>query len=129
MVNNNVVKKTVYDKLVAKVNNIDTSRFVLKIKYDTDKSNLEKLVVQTKKFLMLVDLLKKTDYNSKITKIESKIPSVSGLATDSASTAAENKIPNVTNLVKKADYDAKISGIEKKFTDHYHDRSLLQNLS
>ena len=38
-------------------------------------------------------------------------------------------MPNVTNLVKKADYDAKISGIEKKFTDHYHDRSLLQNLS
>ena len=83
MVNNNFVKKTVYDKLVAKVNNIDTSRFVLKIKYDTDKSNLEKLVVQTKKFLV-----KKTDYNSKIIKIESKIPSISGLATDSASTAA-----------------------------------------
>ena len=124
MVNNNFVKKTVYDKLVAKVNNIDTSRFVLKIKYDTDKSNLEKLVVQTKKFLV-----KKTDYNSKIIKIESKIPSISGLATDSASTAAKNKMPNVTNLVKKADYDAKISGIEKKFTDHYHDRSLLQNLS
>ena len=29
--------KTVYDKLVGKVNNIDTSGFVLKIKYDTDK--------------------------------------------------------------------------------------------
>ena len=30
-----------YDKLVAKVNNIDSSRFVLKTKYDTDKSDLE----------------------------------------------------------------------------------------
>ena len=29
-----------YDELVAKVNNIDTSGFVLKTKYDTDKSNL-----------------------------------------------------------------------------------------
>ena len=29
---NNVVKKTVYDKLVAKVNNIETSNFVLKTK-------------------------------------------------------------------------------------------------
>ena len=38
MVRNDVVKKDVYDKLVAKVNNIDTSRFVLKTKYDTDKS-------------------------------------------------------------------------------------------
>ena len=40
---NNVVEKTVYDKLVAKGNNIDTSGFVLKAKYDTDKSSLEKL--------------------------------------------------------------------------------------
>ena len=41
-----VVKKSVYDKLVAKVNNIDTSDFVLKTKYNTDKTELEK------KFLM-----------------------------------------------------------------------------
>ena len=33
----NVFKKTAYDKLVAKVNSIDTSAFVLKTKYDTDK--------------------------------------------------------------------------------------------
>ena len=39
---NNVVKKTVYDKLVEKVNNIDTNGLVLKTKYDTDKSELEK---------------------------------------------------------------------------------------
>ena len=37
----NDVKKTVYDKLVAKVNNIDTSDFVLKTKYNTDKTKLE----------------------------------------------------------------------------------------
>ena len=37
VVKNDVVKKDVYDKLVAKVNSIDTSRFVLKTKYDTDK--------------------------------------------------------------------------------------------
>ena len=30
-----------YDELVAKVNNIDTNGFVLKTKYDTDKSNLK----------------------------------------------------------------------------------------
>ena len=33
-----------YDKLVAKVNAIDTSRFVLKTKYGTDKSDLEKKI-------------------------------------------------------------------------------------
>ena len=53
VVKNDVVKKTVYDKLVAKVNNIDTSGFVLKTKYDTDKSELEKT------FLILVVLLKR----------------------------------------------------------------------
>ena len=34
--------KKLYDKLVAKVNNIDTNDFVLKTKYDTDKPELEK---------------------------------------------------------------------------------------
>ena len=33
-----VVKKNVYDKLVDEGNSIDTSSFVLKTKYDTDKS-------------------------------------------------------------------------------------------
>ena len=41
---NYVVKKTEYDKLVAKVNNIDTTGFVLKTTYDTDKTDLEKKV-------------------------------------------------------------------------------------
>ena len=50
IVKNAVVKKTVYEKLVAKVNNIDTSEFVLKTKYQTDKSDKKiKLEVQTKK--------------------------------------------------------------------------------
>ena len=34
IVKSDVVKKTVHDKLVAKVNSIDTSGFVLKTKYD-----------------------------------------------------------------------------------------------
>ena len=42
VVKNDVVKKTVYNKLVAKVNSIDTSRFVLKTSYDTNKKELEK---------------------------------------------------------------------------------------
>ena len=42
--------------------------------------------------------LKKTNYNTKITELENKIPDVSNLATK---TAVENKIPSVSNLVKK----------------------------
>ena len=46
-------KKTVFDKLVAKVNNIDTSGFLLKTKCCTDKSDLEKkLVMHIKKILI-----------------------------------------------------------------------------
>ena len=41
VVNNEVVKNSMYDKLVAKLNAIDSSEFVLKSKYDTDKSDLE----------------------------------------------------------------------------------------
>ena len=52
-IKNDVVKKAVFDELIGKVNNIDTSGFVLKTKYDTDKSELEK------KFLILVIFLKR----------------------------------------------------------------------
>ena len=41
VVKNDVVKKAVYNKLAAKVNGIDTSNFVLKSKYQTDKTKLE----------------------------------------------------------------------------------------
>ena len=61
VVNNEVVKKTVYDKLAAKVNNIDIRRFVLKTKDDTDKSTLEKEISDAdKKYIKLEDLLKNT---------------------------------------------------------------------
>ena len=49
VVNNDVVKKTVYNKLVPKVNNIDISGFVLNTKYDTSKSDLEKNVSDAEK--------------------------------------------------------------------------------
>ena len=86
VVKNDVVRKDVYDKLVAKVNNIDTSGFVLKTEYDTDKSKLENKI---------------PDYNTKITEIEGKIPDISNLATKTALTTGENKIPDVSNLATK----------------------------
>ena len=69
-----VVKKTVYDKLAAKVNNTDTSDFVLKTKYQTDKTELEKKTPD------LTDFVKKT----KLTELENKIPYVTSLATKTA---------------------------------------------
>ena len=113
-VKNDVVKKAVYDKLVAKVNNIDTSDFVLKTKYQTDKTELEKKIPDVS------NLVKK----AKLTELENKIPDVSSLATKTALTAVENKIPSVSSLVKKTDYDTKISELEKKLTDHNHDKCI-----
>ena len=88
-----------YDELVAKVNNIDTSDFVLKTKYQTDKTELEKKIPD------VTDFVKKT----KLTELENKIPYVSSLATKTALTAVENKTPSVSSVVKKADYDTKVS--------------------
>ena len=66
VVNNKFVKKTVYDKLVAKVNNCDTSGFVLKTKHDTDKSNLEKNISDADK--MAGELLTKQMIKLKLLK-------------------------------------------------------------
>ena len=103
-----------YDKLVAKVNNIDTSDFVLKTKYQTDKAELEKKIPD------VTDFVKKT----KLTELENKIPDVSSLATKTALTAVENKIPSVRSLVKKTNYDTKLSELEKKLTDHNYGKCI-----
>ena len=46
-------------------------------------------------------MVKKTGFNTKVTEIEGKIPSITGSATNSELTAVENKIPHVSSLVKK----------------------------
>ena len=135
VVENDVVKKTAYDILVAKVNSTDTSAFVLKTKYDIDKIEIKIKIPNT------TDLVKETDYNTKITEIEGKIPDVSNLATKTALTTVENKIPDISNLatktalttvenkipsvsslVKKTDYNTKITEIENKLNNHNHDK-------
>ena len=63
------VKKTVYDQLVSKVNNIDTNDFVLKTKYQTDKAELEKNLLM----LLNSSLVKKSDHNTNISELEKKL--------------------------------------------------------
>ena len=60
-----------------------------------------KSIKQTKKYLMLLVWLKETDFSTKVTEIEGKIPSITGLATNSALTTVENKMLDVSSLVKK----------------------------
>ena len=101
-VKNDVVKKTVYDKLVTKINNIDTSDFLLKTKYNTDKTKFEKKIPD------VTNLVKKT----KLTEFENKIPDISNLATKAALTTVENKIPSVSNLVKKQTITVKLQKLK-----------------
>ena len=105
VVKNDVVKKDVCDKLVTKVNNIDTSDFVLKTKYNTNKTKLENEIPNA-------------------TELENKIPDITNLATKTALTTIENKIPDVSNLVNKTDYNTKVTEIENKVNNHNHDKDI-----
>ena len=64
--------------------------------------------------LILVDL-KKIDYDNKITDIEGKTPTISGLATTATLNAIKNEIVNVSDIVKKTDYDAEVADIGDKY--------------
>ena len=108
--------KKLYDKLVAKVNAINTNDFALKTKYDTDKSELQNKIPDTNA------LVKKTDYDAKITDVEGKIPDVSNLATKIALATVENRTPSVGSLVKKTDYDTKVKEVEDKLNSNNHDK-------
>ena len=63
--------------------------------------------------MILLDFLKKGNYNVRITKIESKIPSIVGSVTTAALNAIEIKICNVIDL--RTDYNTKILEIEPKY--------------
>ena len=58
-------------------------------------------------------LVKKTDYNAKITEIEDKIPDTSNSATKTALTTVENKSPDISSLVSKT----ALSTVENKIPD------------
>ena len=95
--------KKLFDKLVAKVNNIDSNDFVLKTKYQTDKTKLEMKISNVAGFVQ----------KAKLTELENKIPDVSSLATKTALTAVENKIPSVTSLVKKHTMTQKLVSLKR----------------
>ena len=72
-------------------------------------------------------MVKKTNFDSRITEVECKIPNISGLATKSALTAVENKIPDVTNSITKTDFDAKLKDISDRVTKNKSKDLLLDN--
>ena len=53
------------------------------------------------KMLHITKLSANTTLNAKINEVKKEIPSITNLATTTALTAVENKIPNFSNLVQK----------------------------
>ena len=102
---------------------VDTSGFALKSNLDNLKTEVDKLDIDKLKPLpddvsklsnvVANEVIKKTDYNNKITEIEGKIPDISNLATKTALTIVENKVPNISGLVTKT----KLSAVENKIPD------------
>ena len=107
VVKNDVIKRTEYDKLVATVNIIDASGFVLKTKHDTDKSESENKVPD------ISGLVKKTDYDVKIWKIKDKTPNATNLGTKTALTTIENKYLMLVVLLKKQIVTLKLQKLKK----------------
>ena len=83
------------------------------MKYDTDKSDLEKKLSDTN------GLFQKQTIMSKVVNQTAKCLTLL-VYTNSALNTVENKIPNAISLVKRTDYNAKVNEIEKKATDHNH---------
>ena len=112
---------------IKNISHIDTSSFALKtnlanLKTEVDKLDIDKLVpvpVDSSKLsdVLKNDVVKKTDYNAKITDIENKIPDVTNLAKKTELITVKNKIPDTSILVKKTEYSAKIADIEGKIPD------------
>ena len=71
------------------LNNIDTSDFVLKTKYHTDKTEIENKSSDVR------NLVKKKE----LTESENKIPDINNLATKTALTTVEDNIPDITMII------------------------------
>ena len=107
---------------IKNISHVDT--FALKtnlanLKTEVDNLDINKLVPVPVDLNKLSDavknnVIKKTDYNAKITEIEHKIPDISNLATKTALNTVANKIPDTSGLVEKTDYNAKITDLENK---------------
>ena len=124
-----------YNKLVAKVDNIDTSDFVLKTKYNNelenkipDISNLATKTVLTamaNKIPSISNLVKKkTDCNTKVTEIENKLSNhnhdkyIDTSKFNKLAIDAFNARLAQANLITKADFDAKLSSLNKRITQN-----------
>ena len=117
------------NSLKCKVNKLDVDKLVPVPVYlsklsDVVKNNVVKKGVYNAniKILDITNLATNATLDVKINKVKGEIPSITNLSTTIAFTAAENKMPNVSNLVNKNEYNTKINETEQKITDDDHDK-------
>ena len=113
---------------IKNISYVDTSSFALKtnlanLKTEEDKLDIDKLKplpddVSKLRNVVTNEVVKKTDYNAKITDLENKFPDISNLATKTALTNLSNTVPDISTLIKKSDYDTKIREIENKYVSN-----------
>ena len=87
----------------------DVSNLVKKTNFNAKVTELENKIPNASGFLLT------SAFNSKITEAENKIPDIKNLARKTEVTAVENKIPDVNNLVTKTDYAAEITKIKNNY--------------
>ena len=117
------------NSLKCKVNKLDVDKLVPVPVYlsklsDVVKNNVVKKGVYNAniKILDITNLATNAILDVKINKVTGEIPSITNLSTTIAFTAAENKMPNVSNLVNKNEYNTKINETEQKITNDDHDK-------
>ena len=100
VVKNDVVKKTDYNTLKSKVDGIDVSKYVGSTKYKTDgKAIYDKIDAVEKKIPVFTDFVTTARFNH-----EKNL-----LATKTALTTVENKIPDISNLATKTNLNSLLS--------------------
>ena len=123
VVKNDVVKKTDYNALKSKVDDIDVSKYVGRTKYETDeKAIYDKIDAVKKKIPVLTNFATAARFNYEknllATKpafgtVENKIPDVSTLATK---TSLSSLLPIGTFNSKAAELEGKVTTVDNKFS-------------
>ena len=124
VVKNDVVKKTAYNALKSKVDGIDVSKYVGRTKYETDgKAIYDKIDVVEKKIPVLTDFVTTARFNHEknllatktaLTPVENKIPDISTLATK---TSLSSLLPVSTFNSKVTELEGKVTTVDNKFYD------------
>ena len=123
VVKNDAVKKADYNMLKSKVDGIDTSTFVRRTKFTSDTNALDDKIDKVEKQIpVLTDFVTTARFNHEknllatktaLTTVENKIPDVSTLATK---TSLSSLLPVSTFNSKVTKLEGKVTTVDNKFS-------------